>query len=58
MCAFVAIPFALFLGRPHGVGDPPRLEWSGWTILVVLGLVVTGIGLLVASAIAGLEDPR
>lgn len=61
VCAFLAIPFVLWLGREvhapcMGPCDPHAIHpgWVGPTIVV---LILVGPGLLLASTLLGLEEP-
>jgi hypothetical protein len=57
VCAFLAAPLALVLGRSHGVGDPPQPEWPGWTFPAFVGAVALGMVLLVVAEIVRLGNP-
>jgi hypothetical protein len=56
--AFLLVPVALRLGHPGDGFDGHLGSDPAWMPFAVIGLVLAGISLLIASAIVGLDHSR
>ena len=63
ICAFVAVPFVLFIGRTHTFGCEPPVtgpcdvirQTPGWTTPVLVSCIAAGLILLILAAVASNE---